>query len=84
MGPRLFQDQLFKYQIEASLIDQTLSEIYEQIDPHTLIEMHLEKRSITKGNILDNNQKKKLNDYLSRKGFTWAQINEVCAEWGIV
>ena len=46
--------------------------------------MHLEKRSIAKGNILDNNQKKKLNDYLSRKGFTWAQINEVCAEWGIV
>ena len=84
IGPLLLQSQLFKYHIEASLIDQTISEIYEQIDPHTLIEMHLEKRYITKGNILDNNQKKKLNDYLSRKGFTWAQINEVCAEWGIV
>ena len=84
IGPLLLQSQLFKYHIQASLIDQTLSEIYEQVDPHILIEMHLDKRSIAKGYILDNNQKKKLNDYLSRKGFTWAQINEVCAEWGIV
>ena len=84
IGPLLLRSQLFKYQIEASLIDQALLEIYEQIDPHTLIEMHIEKRSIAKGHILDNNQKKKLNDYLSRKGFTWAQINEVCAEWGLI
>ena len=84
IGPLLLQSQLFKYHIDAPLIDQVLSEIYEQIDPHSLIEMHLEKKSITKSNIFDNNQKKKLNDYLSRKGFTWAQINEVCAEWGLI
>ena len=84
IGPLLLQSQLFKYHIEASLINQTLSEIYEQVDPYILIEMHLDKRSIAKGYILDNNQKKKLNDYLSRKGFTWAQINEVCAEWGLI
>ena len=84
IGPLLLQSQLFKYHIDASLIDQVLSEIYDQIDPHSLIEMHLEKKSITKSNIFDNNQKKKLNDYLSRKGFTWAQINEVCAEWGLI
>ena len=84
IGPLLLRSQLFKYHIDASLIDKALSEVYKQIDMHALIEMHLEKKSIIKGNLLNNNQKKKLNDYLSRKGFTWAQINEVCAEWGLI
>ena len=84
IGPLLLRSQLFKYHIDASLIDKALSEVYKQIDMHALIEMHLEKKSIIKGNPLNNNQKKKLNDYLSRKGFTWAQINEVCAEWGLI
>jgi len=84
IGPLLLRSQLFKHHIDAFLIDQVLSDVYEQTDLHTLIEMHLEKKSITRGVLLNNNQKKKLNDYLSRKGFTWGQINEVCTSWGLV
>ena len=40
-----------------------------------------ELKSIVKGKLLENKQKKKLSDYLIRKGFTWGQINEVYADW---
>jgi len=81
IGPRLLRSELFKYYIEPSLIDQTINEIYETNDVYLLIEKHLEKKGVSRGDILDNSKKKKLSDYLIRKGFSWVQINEVFSDW---
>ena len=81
IGPRLLRSELFKYYIETSLIDQAINEIYETNDVYLLIEKHLEKKGVSRGDILDNSKKKKLSDYLIRKGFSWVQINEVFSDW---
>ena len=60
-----------------------IDDIYEENDIILLIVKHLEKKKILKNESLEDKKKKKLSDYLIRKGFTWGQINEVYTEWGI-
>ena len=84
IGPLLLRSELFKHYIETTLIDRIIQETYDKHDIHTLIEKHLEKKSIKKGNFLENAIKKKLDNYLRRKGFSWGQINAVYADWGLI
>ena len=84
IGPLLLRSELFKHYIETTLIDRIIQETYDKHDIHTLIEKHLEKKSINKGNLLENAIKKKLDNYLRRKGFSWGQINAVYADWGLI
>ncbi len=84
IGPLLLRSELFKHYIETTLIDRIIQETYDKHDIHTLIEKHLEKKSINKGNLLENVIKKKLDNYLRRKGFSWGQINAVYADWGLI
>lgn len=84
IGPLLLRSELFKHYIETALIDRIIQEIYDKYDIHTLIEKHLEKKSINKGSPLENAIKKKLDNYLRRKGFSWGQINAVYADWGLI
>lgn len=84
IGPLLLRSELFKHYIETALIDRIIQEIYDKYDIHTLIEKHLEKKSINKGSSLENAIKQKLDNYLRRKGFSWGQINVVYADWGLI
>ena len=81
IGPSLLRAELFKYHIKTILIDEVIDEVYKHNDIYSLITKHLEKKKAVKGKLLENKQKKKLSDYLIRKGFTWGQINEVYADW---
>ena len=81
IGPSLLRAELFKYHIKTILIDEVIDEVYKHNDIYSLITKHLEKKKAVKGELLENKQKKKLSDYLIRKGFTWGQINEVYADW---
>ena len=81
IGPSLLRAELFKHHIKTILIDEVIDEVYKHNDIYSLITKHLEKKKAVKGKVLENNQKKKLSDYLIRKGFTWGQINEVYADW---
>ena len=81
IGPSLLRAELFKYHIKTILIDEVIDEVYKHNDIYSLITKHLEKKKAVKGKVLENKQKKKLSDYLIRKGFTWGQINEVYADW---
>ncbi len=48
------------------------------------MEFHLEKKKIIKNDLLDIKDKKRLDNYLIRKGFNWEQINNVYADWGLI
>ena len=61
-----------------------IKEIYNQYNIQDLIEFHLEKKKIIKNELLDKKDKKRLDNYLIRKGFNWEQINNVYAEWGLI
>jgi len=82
IGPILLKSELFKYTLDAELIEKVIDEIYNQYDVHDLIVWHLIKKKITKNKPLDNKDKKRLNNFLIRKGFHWDQINDVYVEWG--
>ena len=82
IGPILLKSELFKYTLDAELIEKVIDEIYNQYDVHDLIVSHLIKKKITKNKPLDNKDKKRLNNFLIRKGFNWDQINDVYLEWG--
>jgi regulatory protein len=84
IGPLLLRSELIRHYIETALIDRIIQEIYDKYDIHTLIEKHLEKKSINKGSSLENAIKQKLDNYLRRKGFSWGQINVVYADWGLI
>jgi regulatory protein len=83
IGPSLLRAELFKHYIKSPLIDEVIDYIYEENDIILLIVKHLEKKKILKNETLEDKKRKKLSDYLIRKGFTWGQINEVYIEWGI-
>ena len=82
IGPILLKSELFKYTLDAELIEKVIDEIYNQYDVHDLIVSHLIKKKIIKNKPLDNKDKKRLNNFLIRKGFNWDQINDVYLEWG--
>ena len=82
IGPILLKSELFKYRLDAELIEKVIDEIYNQYDVHDLIVSHLIKKKIIKNKPLDNKDKKRLNNFLIRKGFNWDQINDVYLEWG--
>ena len=84
IGPFLLKSDLFKHGLDTELIDNCINEIYNQYNIQDLIEFHLEKKKIIKNELLDKKDKKRLDNYLIRKGFNWEQINNVYAEWGLI
>ena len=82
IGPILLKSELFKYRLDTEIIEKVVDEIYNQYDVHDLIVSHLIKKKIIKNKPLDNKDKKRLNNFLIRKGFNWDQINDVYLEWG--
>ena len=84
IGPFLLKSELFKHGLDSELIDNSINEIYNQCNIQDLIEYHLEKKKIIKYELLDKKDKKRLDNYLIRKGFNWEQINNVYADWGLI
>ena len=84
IGPFLLKSDLFKHGLDIELIDNCINEIYNQYNIQDLIEFHLEKKKIIKNELLDKKDKKRLDNYLIRKGFSWELINNVYAEWGLI
>ena len=84
IGPFLLKSELLKHGLDSELIDNCINEIYNQYNFQDLIEFHLEKKKIIKNELLDKKDKKRLDNYLIRKGFNWEQINNVYADWGLI
>ena len=84
IGPFLLKPDLFKHGLDTELIDNCINEIYNQYNIQDLIEFHLDKKKIIKKELLDKKDKKRLDNYLIRKGFNWEQINNAYADWGLI
>ena len=84
IGPLMLRSELYKHHIDTSIIDEVVQQIYDKHDVYHLIEKHIEKKSVTKNKLLEITDKKKLDSYLSRKGFSWGKINEVYIDWGLI
>lgn len=84
IGPRALKEELYPHFISSELTEALIQEIYIEFDPYILIEDHLRKKRIDKKMDLNKKDKKRLTDFLLRKGFYWDSVQEVYNDWGLL
>ena len=84
IGPIALRSEMMPHFLRSGLVDKLIEDIYTEFDPHELIEFHLKKRGIKRKKNLDQKSQKRMNDFLTRKGFYWDTIREVYLDWGLL
>ncbi len=77
MGARLLRQELWQKGIKKEIVDKTVKLIYQDFPEESLAENLIEKRKSRYGNLEPFEKKKKLYDFLVRRGFTFDVINAV-------
>lgn len=84
IGPRALKEELYPHHLSPELTESLIQEVYVEFDPYFLIENHLIKKRIEKNMSFKNKDKKRMTDFLMRKGFYWDSIQEVYHDWGLI
>ncbi len=84
IGPKALKAELFPHHLSTELTESLIQEVYQEFDPVSLVESHLIKRRIEKKTPLNDKDKKRLSNFLFRKGFDWGTIQDVYHNWGLV
>lgn len=80
MGERLLRQELWKKGLKKELIDNTIRAAYSEKSQDEIARELVQKRIARYENLDESKQKKRLNDFLLRRGFDWELIKEVIAE----
>jgi regulatory protein len=80
MGKRLLRRELWQKGISEEIVDQTLSEVFEERSPAELARELAEKRQSRYAHLEGTLRKKRLGDLLLRRGFDWSLVKEVVEE----
>ena len=75
-GELLLRIELKKKGIENEIIDETVEKIYSEFDKRELIQKLITKKRFNVRSD-DRKEKKRIYDYLLRRGFDWGSIGEV-------
>ena len=77
MGEHLLRQELWQKGIEKKIIDSTITQVFSE-QPQEELSLNLIKKFKSRYKTLDSTaQKKKLHDFLVRRGFSWDVVNEV-------
>ncbi len=76
LGPPALKVELASHFLSQEILDKTLSKLYKEYPVEELIQFHIEKRKIKKGQNLTQKEKKRLINGLRRKGFLWDDIQK--------
>jgi len=81
MGEYLIKQELVQKGISKDLIEQTIEEIYEKKDQLNIaLELaHKRKKLVT--NLDELKAKKRVSDFLLRRGFNWGIVSQVIEQW---
>ena len=75
VGPIYLQIELKKHEIPQLVIDDAIASGYNKISSKDIINNHIQKRlKLLRHNSI-NDKKRKIVQFLKRKGFTWDQIS---------
>lgn len=74
IGPFALKMELIPHRLDANLTEMVLTEIYQEFPIDDLIDSLLDKKHINSGEKPGPKQKKRIIDFLKRKGFSWDQI----------
>ena len=77
MGERLLRQELWQKGLAEKLIDETIKQIYAEMSQEDVALQLLEKRRPRYKNLAQKEQKKRLYDFLVRRGFGWDVLNDV-------
>ena len=73
LGRYLVEQKLFQHEIDSSVMEPIISNLYNKYPPSNTIKKILNKKKISQGNHLKN--KIKIINHLKRKGFSYNEIN---------
>ncbi len=80
MGARLLRQELWQKGLKPEIIDKALTEVYSANRQEEIARKLVESRKDRYKDLDENKQKKRLNDFLLRRGFDWEIVKEVIAE----
>ena len=84
IGPRALKKEIFQHNLPTELMESLIQEVYDEYNPKALIELHLAKKRIKKKTLINKKDKKRLTDFLIRKGFYWDSIRDVYYDWELI
>jgi len=79
-GRKLVGFELSKHGIPDQLKEEVLEDVFSKIDERELARKALEKKRKSYKNVSPDMKKKKISDFLFRRGFTWDLIKETIDE----
>jgi regulatory protein len=82
MGEYFLKRELKQKGIDSELIEQTVEKIYEEKDQFSVAIELAQQRKKRYQNIDDMKMKKRVSDFLLRRGFGWDVVSEVLEHWG--
>ena len=84
IGPIALRMEFIPHKIETDILEKTIYIIYNKYPISDLIKQLLDKKKIQFGTKLDQKTKKRIQDFLGRKGFSWNDISAIFAELEII
>ena len=80
IGPVTLRMELIPHKIDSDILENVINQVYERYPISDLIKQLLNKKKIQFGMKLELKTKKRIQDLLIRKGFSWNEISAVFTE----
>ena len=80
IGPLALRMEFIPHKIDLDILEKTINSVYEKYPISDLIKQLLNKKKIQFGMKLERKNKKRIQDLLKRKGFSWNEISAVFTE----
>ncbi len=80
IGPLALRMEFIPHNIESNILEKTIKNVYEKYPISNLIKQLLDKKKIQFGTKLDQKTKKRIQNLLGRKGFSWNDISTIFTE----
>lgn len=81
IGEYFLKRELKQKGLDADIIEQTVEKVYEEKDQLSIALELAQQRKKRYGNIDAMKAKKRLSDFLLRRGFSWEIVSEVLEQW---
>jgi regulatory protein len=84
MGEYFLKRELKQKGLDADLIEQTVEKVYEEKDQLSIALELAQQRKKRYSNIDEMKAKKRVSDFLLRRGFSWEIVSEVLEQWDAI
>lgn len=83
IGPLALKSELYPHKLNQEFVESIIEKVYEEFPVENIISDLLDKKKLEKGTNVPKKEKKKLVNFLRRKGFHFEDIRKVFLNYGI-